>query len=196
MDEQTIFKDSNAQTDTSTADASRVSGQNMADTNLPPAEQKKLKKEAHKEAIKDVLVQQETNRQKLENLVKKSEQKILEISTVFPFTLFPDRLVITEEKVSVIHQIFFYSEQVRSVLGKDIANVTVQTGIFFATLTILDRYFAEDPISMHFLKKSEALEARRIIQGMIVTGHQGIDITKINIPDIGKKLEVIGKAAI
>ncbi len=203
---QTVFMENNKRITTAHLSNAPNEEGYMSEKNQDPITQQKpipikvesppIEQQARKEARKEVLIQEEMNKQKLEKLVSKSAEILLEIESVFPFTLFPDKVIITEEKVSVINRNFFYSESVKSVLGKDIAHVDVDTNIFFATLTIIDKYFTQDPIMVNHLHKGDALEARRIIQGMIVTSHQEIDITKIDAPDIRYKLEQIGRSTI
>ncbi len=51
-------------------------------------------------------IKQQTN--KLDVLEKNSERVLLRIHTVFPFVLFPDTVVIDENKISIIRMLFFF----------------------------------------------------------------------------------------
>lgn len=159
-------------------------------------EKQQVREEVHQAAVKEVVKQEEIDKQELDALVEKSGKVLFEIRSIFPFDFFPDRVIITEEKVSVIQKNFFFSETVRSVLSKDIASVSCDTNLIFAKLLIIDRLFTHSPIIIRFLRKRDALKARRLIQGMIVSTHQNIEIAKVNIPNIGEKLEAIGRAAV
>lgn len=131
--------------------------------------------------------------EKLDRLVVQSSRVILDIRTVFPFNFFPDDLIVDETKVSIHTNFFFYSKEVRSIDFKDIFNVVVQQGVFFATLEIVDRYFSHQVIKVKFLKKKEAIVARKIIQGMIIAKKEGIETHSIPMGELIKKLSKIGR---
>lgn len=115
------------------------------------------------------------------------------IKAVFPFNFFPDEIIIDETKVSVYHRIFFFSKQIVSVDYKDILNVILDHSLFFATLELVGRFFAEQPISVKYLKKKDAILARRVIQGMIIAKKEGIDVSAINIGQLLDKVERVGQ---
>lgn len=124
-----------------------------------------------------------------------AEHILFQATTVFPFTLFPDTVTISETKVSITHRLFFFTKEVTSIAVKDIAYVNVGTDIFFGTLDIIDKYFEKEELKVTFLWKKDALEARRILQGLIITEREGIDITNVNkVPEIKQKIESIGTA--
>lgn len=139
--------------------------------------------------------------QELENLANKSEQILLRITNVFPFAFFPDELIIDELKVNIINRIFFFAEQLRSILIKDIVNVVVETGPFFATLVITDRTSSTESnvptniVKVKYLKKNEATTARRIIQGLKISYEQKVDLASLGVNELTGKLEEIGRAS-
>lgn len=132
--------------------------------------------------------------EELDSLATGSARIILDIKAVFPFNFFPDELIIDETKVSVHTKLFFYTKQVRSVVYSDIFNVVIHEGLFFAKLEIIDRYFSEQSIVIEFLKKKDAILARRIIQGMVIAKKEKIDLQALPIKDLIEKLDRIGKS--
>lgn len=134
-----------------------------------------------------------SNEKKLDQLVQQSGRVIIDIKSVFPFVFFPDELVIDETKVSVHTNYFFYTKEVRSIEYKDIFNVVINQGILFARIEIVDRYFSQQTIIVDFLKKREAILARRIIQGLIISKKENIDTRSISTHDLIVKLSRIGK---
>ncbi len=137
---------------------------------------------------------EESDEEKIQKLLQKGQQTLLQIQTFFPFDLFPDTLIVDTNKVSLINSEFFYSVQVHSIAINDIGDVIVETSLLFAKLKIIDKSAKEESISMPYLKKGEALEARRIIEGLILANEQKIDLTKFSSQEITQKLEKIGKA--
>lgn len=131
--------------------------------------------------------------ERLDRLVEKSQKILLKITTVFPFTLFPDDVIIDPQKVNIIKREFFFSERIHSVFIRDISDVFIDTSIIFAGLRIIDRGFTENSIDINFLWRDEAIKARRIIQGLVVAHRQGIEMDKIETVNLIKKLEELGK---
>ena len=129
---------------------------------------------------------------KLNGLVDICEEPLLRIQTVFPFVLFPNEIVVDVDKVSIIYRDFFASKQVHSVLVKDISDVVVETGPFFATLRIVDVGYVENSIDVTYLKKSEGRQARETIQGLMTVHRHGIDLTKVSRQDLLDKLKRLG----
>ena len=135
---------------------------------------------------------------KSENQIRElveSDNELLKVTTVFPFTLFPDTVIISKEKVTIKHKLFFFSETIRSVLIKDIVNVETQTDIFFGKLEIIDKYFAKVPLTVSFLWKKDATKAREMIQGLITSDRNNIDILKANTQVLKNNLPNLGKTS-
>lgn len=134
----------------------------------------------------------EKQNNKFQELVQKSDKILFRIRAVFPFDLFPDEVIVDVNKVNII-QNSFLSKNMHSVFIKDISDVVVQTGILFACLSIIDFGFVENTIDIRYLDISKALEARRIIQGLVVSSRQGIDLSKVEVTDLRRKVEKLGE---
>jgi len=130
--------------------------------------------------------------EKLEQLIK-SSSVLLNISTVFPFDLFPDNIVIDKEKVNIIYREFFGSGQVQSILIKDINSLDMESSIFFATLRMTIRGDPQHQILIRYLKRDDAIQARKIIQGLITSDREGVELEKIPDGDLARKLEELGE---
>lgn len=132
------------------------------------------------------------NSEKFETLVDKSSQVLFRAQTVFPFRFFPDMLIIDENKVNIIHGMFFASEEIQSILIHNIKDVIADTSIIFASLKILPDGFNENWVELHYLWRNDAIRARRIIAGLLVGFKEGIDMTKVETPYMEKKIEALG----
>ncbi|PIP63680.1 hypothetical protein CO165_03865 [Candidatus Roizmanbacteria bacterium CG_4_9_14_3_um_filter_33_18] len=130
----------------------------------------------------------------LSNITLDSEIILLKIKTVFPFTLFPDTIIIDLNKLDIIKQDFFLTKRVNSIIHEDILNITVESGPILATLRITSRFFSGKPILITYLKKSEALQAKRLISGLIIARRKGVTLRGIEIEELLNKLEQLGKA--
>jgi len=139
---------------------------------------------------------QESDDEKLDKLVKKSQEVLLKIHTVFPFDLFTDELVVDENKITFIYRDFPGTERVHIIMVKNITDVIVDTNPFFATLKIVDQGYKENIVGMEFLRRTDAFEAQKIIQGLVVIDKQPdkdrADLTKMKTEEVIEKIEEVG----
>lgn len=129
---------------------------------------------------------------KVKDIVENPSRNLYEIKAVFPFDLFPDRVLVEETKVNVITKSFFASEQVLSISFKDIKKVEVQTSIFFAKLQLTSWTAVNNIMEVAFLKKDEALKGRRIIEGLKQLNEQKVDFSKIPTHQLLEQVEHLG----
>lgn len=130
--------------------------------------------------------------QSLEQFVKEDNPTLLEISTVFPFVLFPDTLRIDLQKVSITHSEFFWSKQTETINISDILAISVESGPFFATLIMKTKFFSQRPLKIKYLHKEEAALARRLIHGLILVIKKKIGIEETDPSKIIAMLEEVG----
>jgi|SRR3989344_878576 len=148
--------------------------------------------DAQAEALKDIFKAEHKHEQNFEGLLEKSEKPLIRVRAVFPFDFFPDELTVDVSKVNFIHKELL-SKRVQSIYIRNISDVVVNTGIFFANLGIIDFGFAGNSINVNYLKNNEALKVRRIIQGLVVCARQGIDITQFEAEHFKYKIELLGE---
>jgi len=134
------------------------------------------------------------NKNTLSNITRDSTIILLKIKTVFPFTLFPDTIVIDLHKLNIIRKVFFLTYRRNSINHEDILNITVATAPLFATLRITTRFFSGKPIVILYLKKSEAILAKRVVHGLIVAHRKGVTLRDIEKETLLKKLEQLGSS--
>jgi hypothetical protein len=126
----------------------------------------------------------------VEGLVKKSNRILFTISSHhFPFDFFPDTINIEEGRIAVITRQFFLSSEIHSVDIKDISNVFINTSPFFAQIVIVSKTFAMNEIRIRNLRKNEAIQARRIIEGLRIYVSKQIDTSTYSRRELITKLE-------
>lgn len=121
-------------------------------------------------------------------LVEKSNRILASVTSVFPFDFFPNTVNVEEGRITVIVRNFFLSSQVHSVDIKDISNVFIDLAPFFAQLVIVSKTFARNQIKINFLKKDEAIFARRMIEGLRVFESKQIDTSAYSKEELINKL--------
>lgn len=147
-----------------------------------------IKREAHKEMKKEV----QMSIGKLDDIVAQSDNVLFRAKSVFPFDLFPDELIVTVNKIDVVYNDLF-NRRLQPVYFQNISDVYVDNGILFSNLTIVDTGFIRNLVEFKYLRNRDALEALRIIQGLVVSMKQRVDITKIDsTPDFVRKIKSVG----
>ncbi|MCX6726136.1 MAG: hypothetical protein NT052_02405 [Candidatus Shapirobacteria bacterium] len=130
-------------------------------------------------------------------LVKKSNRILGTISThKFPFDFFPDTINVEEGRITVVTRDFFFSSQVHSVDIKDISNIFINMAPFFAQLIIVSKTFKENEIRIKYLRKKEAVFARRMIEGLRIFENKQIDTSVYTKEELIAKLEELSTTEI
>lgn len=131
---------------------------------------------------------------KLDQLTAQTSNILLEIKNTFPFDLFTDKLIIRPTKIDLVYGIFFFSDYILSMLIKDLKTVKVSTGLFFATMSFELQGYETNPPKIKFLSNKKAMQARRIIAGLMAAHQNNVDLAQLPIEDLSGKVEEIGRA--
>jgi hypothetical protein len=166
---------------------------NKQGKNTTPEPVKKIYNEAKQEILKTEIKAKEQNERRLDKLLNYSSTVIFRAKTVFPFTFFPDEIVITLNDVNVIFEEFFLSKQVRSLSISKIAEVVATTGFFFAQVRIIDKEFSQMSITVDYLKIADAMKIKRLIQGLLFSSAEKVDLTKVGKEGLVNKIEELGR---
>jgi hypothetical protein len=128
-------------------------------------------------------------------LVKSSNRILASISAVFPFDFFPNSITVEEGRVAIIKR-HMLSSMVHSVDIKDISNVFISRTIFFSQLEIVSRTFEDNEVIIKYLRNSDAVYVRRIIEGLRVFIHNQIDTSVYTTEELVAKLEELSTTKI
>lgn len=129
---------------------------------------------------------------KLDKLVDETNSVIYEISSVFPFQIFPDKLIIDENKVTIIRREFLF-KRIYPILLSDILTVKVDRSILFSSLNFEVKRYHSTPRPLVYLKPKEANRARQYVIGLVQAKRARIDLSKLTADQIRDRLEEIGK---
>jgi len=130
---------------------------------------------------------------KLRTIELKTDDVVFRASSVFPFQLFPDEIVVDKNKVNIINRIFFGSEMVHSIAIDQISDVALETGPLFATLRFKNKTAPFEETSIQYLPKSQAQEMQRIVQGLMLASQEKIDTTYVRNDELKERAEESGK---
>lgn len=163
--------------------------------------EKKLQKEGQEEAVKKHEQKKAEIKQKFENIKSRHEIKLLETKTLFPFSIFPDTLVIDTTKVTVVRKKLFATEFITTIPLKDVSDVTVQTALFMGSVTFKYMPQSNSPgmlepvsITMSSLKREDAIKAKNILKGVLVANSEDIDIAELTPEEVADVVEKFGSS--
>lgn len=132
----------------------------------------------------------------IEDLVRKSNRIILSISShAFPVELFPNTINIEEGRITIIYR-HFLSSKIHSIDIRNISNIFINRTFLFSQLVIISKTYEENEIRVKNLRTSEAIYARRIIEGLRTFENKQIDTSHYSIRDLIGKLEQLSKTKI
>ncbi len=131
----------------------------------------------------------------LDRTARASRRILFKTRTIFPFDLFPDELIIDENKIDIISGLFFFSKDVFSIPIGNISGVNSSFDLFFGQLRIEAWGLNKNPLPIRFLTKKDAQKARRIISGLILTTKNEIDLKSVPLAKAQMRLEQIGVAS-
>lgn len=138
--------------------------------------------------------QNKVGKDTLASMTRDSRTILFKTKTVFPFTLFPDKIIIDLDKLNIIRKDFFWSRRINSINHEDILNITAECAPLFASLKITTRFFSNKPFIISFLKKSGAVLIRRLVHGLIIARKKNIRLRDIETGLLLKQLQQLGSA--
>ena len=117
---------------------------------------------------------------KLLSVAELGHDVLFKANTVFPFTLFPDTVILDREKLTFITRYFFRVAKITGIPVRDLLNVEADIGPIFGSVHTASRFFITAPYSIKFLWRKEAIKLRRLLQGYIIANEQDIDCAHID----------------
>lgn len=118
---------------------------------------------------------------------------LADVQSAFPFTLFPDNINIDRRKITVIHRAFLGKTIVVSVPLADIHRVELSTGPVLGSLKIMAKFFDDKPVTVNFLKKSDAFLVKRLLDGFIIAIERNIDCSSMPKGELIAMLKGLGQ---
>lgn len=126
-------------------------------------------------------------------LVPLGNESIASANTVFPFTLFPDTIILDRKKVTIIRRSFFMVSDTISVRIEDILHVALSLGPFFGSITLETRFFNhEKSYSLKWLTRKDAIYLKHMIHGYVIALHSGVAVDSKEKEPLIELLEELG----
>jgi hypothetical protein len=131
--------------------------------------------------------------EKIANLAEEESKILFETESVFPFSIFPDKVIIHPNKVDIVIGKFFQSNFTKSIFIKDMAGVEMVTTPFLAAIKISGNKMGIDPVTVRNLKRKNAIKIKEIIDGLLIALGQKIELEKLDPKQALPHLEKAGE---
>ena len=143
----------------------------------------------HNEYIQNQMRKKEETKDIVDQLVKKSNRRIISINSfsLFP-VLFKNTIEVEESRIIFIFKQPF-TFQSHSVDIADVSNVFIESALLFASMQVVSRTFIQNSIRIGYLNKNEAAKTRMIIEGLRAFARAKIDTSVYETDELIKKLE-------
>jgi len=133
--------------------------------------------------------------EQLLDLAEKSHDVLYEATTVFPFTLFPDSIILDREKLTIALRSFFRVAKIISVPVGAMLSAEADVGPFFGSVHMTSKYFVQNPYTVRFLSRNDATNIQRLLQGYIIAHERKVDCSSLGKNELVTLLEDLGKGA-
>ncbi len=147
-----------------------------------------LQEEGKNEQTKNEATKKAEDRQIVNDLIKKSNRRIISVSSLFPWDFTPNTIDVEESRVTFTFRQLF-SSQTHDVNIKDISNVFIQSSPFFATLQIVSRTFVQNDVTIGHLHPKQAQKVKVIIEGLRTFAEHSIDTSSYEISELIAKIQ-------
>jgi hypothetical protein len=120
--------------------------------------------------------------EKLTSLTEAAQDNLFVAKTVFPFILFADTIKIDRQKITIVHNDFFWKSQTASTEIKNIMNIEADVGPLFGSITVTSKHFLNNTQTIKYLRRSDVTAVQRLLQGFMIAQR-----AKINTDGIDKR---------
>ena len=130
--------------------------------------------------------------EKLIDITEKAQDCLFKATTVFPFKVFTDTIILDREKLTVISRTFFMAGKITSVPVSSVSAAEADLGPLFGSVHISSKFFVQNKYQVEKLTRKDAVDLVHLLQGFIIAQEKGIDLTDIEKEDLLVLLEDLG----
>lgn len=114
---------------------------------------------------------------------------------IFPFTLFPDELIVEEMRIVHVKNGGPFQNGVNSIMATDIACVNASAGPFFGHIHVQSLTGGPE-IMIDTLSRSDVYKVRSLVEGIELASREGLKIDNANLEIERQNLFRAGNVAI
>ncbi|MEX2027999.1 MAG: hypothetical protein WD988_00685 [Candidatus Curtissbacteria bacterium] len=108
--------------------------------------------------------------------LRTKSREIARFQQVFPLTIFPDKIVIEEQRIVLIRNNGPWTDQVITIMDTDIACVNASTGPLFGQVHVKSLTGGPE-IFLDKLFKHDVYKTRGLIEGIVLKSRGGLEIS-------------------
>jgi hypothetical protein len=129
----------------------------------------------------------------LEEVLVRSNQVLAVAKSVFPWSLFPDTIILDRTKLTVIRRSFFMTEDVMSIRIEDVLNVSATVGPIFGSITVATRVMSStDHFTLNHFLREDVMHMKHMIQGYVIARHNNIACDHLTYEELIHTLRELG----
>ena len=132
-------------------------------------------------------------KEQIQKFAEEESRVLFQAKSIFPFSLFPDKIIIHPARVDVIIGEFFQSNYTKTFFIEDIGGVEIVTTPFMAAVKISGNKMGLDPIMIRNFKRKDAIKIKEIIDGLMVAYKKEHELKDIKSEEAIPHLQQAGK---
>lgn len=139
--------------------------------------------------------------QRVNAIIAHQELELFRTKSLFPFTFFPDTIIIDTNKITIVKKEFFANEFITTIPLKDLSDVTVRTAFLMGSVTIEYMPQASSPGAMQSvhctitsLKRKDAIQIQNLLKGALIAKAEDIDIAKLPPEEVKSVITKFGSS--
>jgi hypothetical protein len=132
--------------------------------------------------------------ERIQKFAEEEARVLFQAQSIFPFSLFRDKIIIHPTKVDVIIGEFFQSNYTKTFFIEDIGGVEIVTTPFMAAVKISGNKMGLDPIRVRNFKRKDAIKIKEIIDGLMVAYKRHHELKDVKSVDAVPHLQKAGKS--
>lgn len=131
--------------------------------------------------------------QEFKEVIDTAQEVLIEVTSVFPFMIFPDTLKVDRQKVILIHRNFFGVAKIINIQIDDLQAIQVNVGPLFGSIAITTKQFSNTVNRINMLARKDAVAAQNMLEGFIIANQKGLNHTDIDKAKLIELLNNLGR---
>lgn len=123
---------------------------------------------------------------------EKTQEVLIHVHGVWPFDFFPDEAILNRSMFIVKRHVAPFVSRTITGYHDDILDSHVNVGPFFGSVTVHMKFTTNGKEVINWLTRKDAIRLHAMLQGLLATKKNGLDITHLNRNDLIARLYEIG----
>lgn len=108
--------------------------------------------------------------------IEQNNEYLFRCTSLFPFQLFPDEVILDKLKISIIKRDFFFTKRIITLPLTGTVNVKVYKGPITSMLEMMDMStLNQQAIRVRHVLNDDAVTFHRLVEGIVIGMRQGVN---------------------